>query len=162
MLNNLSGLTRAPISHTNCTQFVVVRINKLGATNGRDIWATGTTGGIGIVMLNATTRFVGYVCQNIAFVTGTTHRTPSGPQMMSLTRSGNAVTVYANGSVAMTGSTSMNTPAGNAIVFGTGSAGYGAGTNYEVAEIILYNTALSAQDRITVEQYLRRKWAIVG
>lgn len=159
-----TGLTRAAISHTNCTQFLVSRINTWSPTSGRDIFCTGSTGGIGpVLQVNGALR-VGYVCQNIAFVQAATYPTPTGFVLQELTRSGNIVTLHLNGVLAMSGSTAMNAPAGNAYVVGS-PAGGGAGNfnNFQdVAELIVYNTALSTQDRITVEQYLRRKWAIVG
>lgn len=158
-----TGLTRAAISHTNCSLFLVSRISTWNATSGRDVFATGTSGGTGIILQVNNALRVGYVNQNIAFVQAAAYSTPSGFVLQELTRSGNAMTLYLNGSVAMTGSTTMNTPGGNAYVAGSPAGSAGNFNNFQdVAEVILYNSALATQDRIAVEQYLRRKWAIVG
>lgn len=158
-----TGLTRTAITHSNCTLFVVSRISTWNATSGRDAVATGTSGGVGIVPQVNNALRVGYVCQNVAFVQSASYATPTGFVLQSLTRSSNSMTLHINGSVAMTGSTSMNVPSGNAYVAGSPNGFAGNFNNYqEIAEVILYSIALSAQSRITVEQYLRRKWSIVG
>lgn len=159
-----SGLTRAAVSHSNCTIFQVSRISTWSPTSGRDLFCLGGNGGIGIVpQVNAALR-VGYVCQFVAFVQAPVYATPTGFVLYTLTRSGTTNTLYVNGSVAMSATTSMNSPSGTAYLMGSPAGGVGANFNNfsEVAEVVFYNSALSNQNRITVEQYLRRKWAIIG
>ncbi|MHB9026326.1 MAG: glycosyl hydrolase family 28-related protein [Armatimonadota bacterium] len=77
--------------------------------------------------------------------------------------SGGVVTVYENGAQKATGTLSTgSTNCTNFRLGGDGLSGIGGfdGYNGDIAEVIVYNTALSAADRQAAETYLRNKYAL--
>lgn len=74
---------------------------------------------------------------------------------------GSANTLYANGGNTQTdGNCVGNFSVAAAAVGGglSGSGGYNGGLFGDVAELLVYNTALTTTDRQTVESYLNKKW----
>ena len=72
----------------------------------------------------------------------------------------NQATIYINGNVDQTGTISQNTGAGNRMIgasyIGAGPPGYF--TNGDIAEMVVYNTALSAANRSKLQSYLSFKY----
>lgn len=149
------------------TVFAVGRfIGPANPTSGNYVpyFGTGNTGGVYLTLNSWLTASLQYFVQfthgGVVNVVSTTCRTPNGMQLQMWRRSGTGGVLYQNGSqVASTGSTV------NACdltwLFSTAAAG---GTNTtlssEVGEIIGYSRAVTDQERIAVEQYLRVKWGL--
>lgn len=81
----------------------------------------------------------------------------------AVTYNGASSSIFMNGADVGDGSVDLGSNALDGITLGTLRAGLGGGNYYlngQIAEVIVYDSALSTGDRATVETYLSNKWGI--
>lgn len=95
-------------------------------------------------------------------ITDPTTRNNGSPNLVCFTRlkSTGALNLYSNGIPVASGTgttASLTSPTVNYLMSTADSYGY---MNGDVAEVLVYNSVLSAANRIKVEQYLQNKWGV--
>ena len=150
----------ASSSLTATTVFVVAKVT--AATVGRALRGAGNDGGLEF-RINAT-DFQQVVRQNVADVSSSTSTVTEDAWQSWTTSFANASTYafYAGGTANGTGTHAVTLTAAQTTALGAGLTG-GAGFDFmvgDIAEIIVYDSVLSAGDRATVHTYIQDKYGI--
>jgi hypothetical protein len=155
--DELNGSATVVGGSTNRTVFVVFNCNNFG-----------TTPAYGVTLGDSTSNGESFgVSREIAVRVNSGYRTwttavDSTHAIVTIVLDGTSTTglsAWKNGSILtanLTSARTLNTAAG--FIVGNGTAG--GELNGDVAEIIVYNSALSTSDRQSVESYLSIKWGI--
>lgn len=84
--------------------------------------------------------------------------TPTNWNVYSVVFQGANTSLKVNGGTETTGNTGTNTMTG--LTIGSGNTGGGEWCDCDIAEILVFNAALTTRQRRQVEKYLARKWGI--
>ena len=146
-----NGMTTSglPTNSSAFDMFMVIELPTVSTT--RSLATNGTTSN-GYGFSSTATGSVTAVFDSTSFGTTSPSSPSNGYILLELQRSGSTVTFYINGASAGTSSASFTAPTGNLQVGGA------AGMN--VAEFILYSSALSTANQSAVTGYLQSKWGL--
>jgi hypothetical protein len=152
-------------ARTNETWFVVGRANVVPGAVKTNSFLMDASSGFGLTAVTKGDGGTGSIEITLGgFVTGTTRasvsiptNTPVGPSVLSAVRSS------ASGGVLLQNGVSQATcTTSNSFAIARISGPTTVSVNGYIAEVVVYNTALSTTDRVRVEAYLAAKWGISG
>jgi hypothetical protein len=152
-------------ARTNETWFVVGRANVVPGAVKTSYFLMDASSGFGLAAIPKGDGAPGSIEINLGgFVSGTTRasvsvpaNTPVGPSVLSAVRSS-----ASGGVLLQNGLSQVTCTTSNSFAIARISGPTAASVNGYIAEVVVFNTALSATDRARVEAYLAAKWGISG
>lgn len=154
--NDVLSNSGAVISGANYTTFIVFERTNTGTVRNA-VYELGGTGTRNAIYYNNTANKQSYYLNSI-FYNYTTNYVPGNYEILNISQSGTAYTGRVNGTLDLSG-TGATRATTTGIYLADDSTG-GDAMQGRVAEFIVYNRVLTADERHDVETYLAGKWGL--
>ena len=159
---SLSGPVITGLNNSSITLFFVISGDSYPNNELLGIFTVGTNRNFSIDRWIQNNTLLWLNNNDISFSAGNFPQSGFPDRILTCTKNfGNASTIYINGSLQGSSSNPIitGTFTNDVIYIGTENGSYGNGWKGNIAEILIYNSALSTPDKQSVENYLHNKYA---